>query len=155
MLAYRDSRVSRGIFIVFFLIVLGYAYFEARALLFGPTITIDSGTALNVQDSYVLITGTAAHIKSLAVDGEPIQVTEAGAFQEPYVLSPGLNRIVFDTKDKYGHATQKVVEIVYTPDSTSSPQATTSTTPTLSASSTAATASSTASTSSPDVAPRR
>lgn len=115
MLPYRDSRLTRVILIVFFLIVLGYAYYEARGLLFGPVIDLSSQTTTVVSTPYVLIQGQALRIASLSVDGEPIQVTETGAFQEPYVLSPGVNRIVFDAKDKYGHATEKVVEIVYTP----------------------------------------
>ena len=115
MLPYRDSRLTRIILVVFFLIVIGYAYYEARALLFGPTINISAGGMTTTADRYVLIQGQADHIASLAVDGQPIQVTETGAFKEPYVLAPGVNRIVFDAKDKYGNATQKVVEIVYNP----------------------------------------
>lgn len=127
MLPYRDSRLTRIALVIFFLIVIGYAYYEARALLFGPTIDISAQGMSATADQYVLIQGQADHIASLAVDGQPIQVTETGAFQEPYVLAPGVNRIVFDAKDKYGNATQKVVEIVYDPstpstDSTSSPR---------------------------------
>lgn len=119
MLPYRDSRLTRIALIIFFIVVIGYAYFEARGLLFGPMIDIPSQTMTETQDPYVLIQGQANRIASLSVDGEPLQVTEAGDFQEPYVLAPGVNRIVFDAKDKYGNATQKVVEIVYTPGATS------------------------------------
>ncbi len=125
MLPYRDSRLTRIALLVFFLVVVAYAYYEARGLLFGPTINISSEAMTETQSAYILIQGQANRIASLSVDGNPIQVTEAGAFKEPYVLAPGVNRIVFDAKDKYGNAVQKVIEIVYTPatDSTSSPQA--------------------------------
>jgi hypothetical protein len=118
MLPYRDSRLTKIALVLFFLIVLGYAYYEARGLLFGPSINFASTTATAVRTPYVIIQGRTAHIASLAVDGEPIQVTETGAFQEPYVLAPGVNRIVFDAKDKYGNAAEKVIEIVYTPSAT-------------------------------------
>jgi hypothetical protein len=158
MLPYRDSRLTRIILGIFFLIIIGYAYFEARGLLFGPSISFSSGISPVVQSSYIQIQGQANHIASLSVDGNPIQVTETGAFTEPYVLSPGDNRIVFDAKDKYGNTTEKVVEIVYTPSSTSTPPVV------IHASSTLPVASSTIpaedtlavpASSSPDVAPGR
>ena len=120
MLPYRDSKLSKLALGGFFLVVIGYAYFEARGLLYGPMISIPYQTTSMTDSPYVLIQGKADRISTLSVDGQPIQVTEAGAFQEPYVLSPGVNRIVFDAKDKYGNATQKIIEVVYTPSATSS-----------------------------------
>ena len=117
MLPYRDSHLTRTALIIFFLIVLMYGYFEARGLLFGPSITINSQTQ-EVHTSYTLISGHADRITSLSVDGEPIQVTVSGDFADPYILTPGLNRIVFDAKDAYNNTTEKVVEILYTPSAT-------------------------------------
>jgi hypothetical protein len=128
MLPYRDSRLTRIALVIFFVLVIAYAYYEAHGLLFGPTIDIPSQTMTATDSAYILIHGQANRISSLAVDGNPIQVTETGAFDEPYVLAPGVNRIVFDAKDKYGNNTQKIVEIVYTPttDSTASTASTSS-----------------------------
>jgi hypothetical protein len=142
MLPYRDSRLTRILVGIFFLIVLGYAYYEARGLLFGPSISISSGVPATAQTSYVLIQGETSHIASLSVDGNPIQVTQTGAFQEPYVLSPGVNRIIFDAEDKYGHTTEKIVEIVYMPSATSSQTMATTTISVMPATSTVETASS-------------
>lgn len=115
MLPYRDSRLTKIALVIFFLMVIGYAYFEARGLLYGPRINIASQTMTVTKDPYVLIEGRVDHIASLAVDGQSVPVTESGAFSEPYVLAPGVNRIIFDAKDKYGNGTRKVIEIVYTP----------------------------------------
>ena len=115
MLPYRDSRLTKIVLAMFFLMVIGYAYFEARGLLYGPRINIASQAMTVTENPYILIEGQVDHIASLAVDGQSISVTEAGVFSEPYVLAPGINRIIFDAKDKYGNDTQKVVEIVYTP----------------------------------------
>jgi hypothetical protein len=123
MLPYRDSRLTRIALAVFFLAVIAYAYYEARGLLFGPAIDISTQTIAATNSAYILIQGQANHIASLMVDGNPIQVTETGAFQEPYVLARGVNRIVFDAKDAYGNATEKVIEIVYTPSATTLPAA--------------------------------
>ena len=120
MLPYRDSRLTKVIVGIFFILVIIYAYFEARGLLFGPSISITSSKVATSSSQYVLIQGQATHIASLSVNGGAIQVTETGIFKEPYVLAPGANRIVFDAKDKYGHTTQKIVEIVYIPGASDS-----------------------------------
>lgn len=121
MLPYRDSRLTYIALGIFFLIVLGYAYFEAQGVLFGPSIAVTSQVT-EVHDPFIMIKGTAAHIASLSMNGKSIPVTESGAFEQPYLLSPGYNRIVLDARDKYGRGRSRAIEIVYTP-STSSGQA--------------------------------
>ena len=138
MLPYRDSRLTYIALGVFFLIVLGYAYYEARGLLFGPSITVSSSVT-EVHEPFILIKGQADRIASLSMNGKTVPVTEDGAFEEPYLLSPGYNRIVLDASDKYGRTRRQAIEIVYTPPATS--EATTSqTAATTSASSTPAVA---------------
>ena len=124
MLPYRDSRFTRIILIGFFIVVLGYAYFEGRGLLAGPTITV-SGRVMEVSEPFITIEGQAQRITSLSMNGKAIPVTEDGAFSEPYVLSPGYNRIVLDASDRYGKTTERVIEIVYV--ASSSPQTATTT----------------------------
>lgn len=119
MLPYRESWITRVVLGLFFLLVIVYAYFEARGLLFGPTITFSPFPSATTTP-YILIQGQATHIDALSADGAPIPITETGAFQEPYVLAPGANRIVFDAKDPYGNKTEKVIQIVYTPPATTS-----------------------------------
>lgn len=138
MLPYRDSRLTYIALGIFFLIVLGYAYFEAQGLLFGPSITVTS-TVTEVHEPFITIKGKAERIASLSMNGKTISVTEEGAFEEPYLLAPGYNRIALDARDKYGRSRSAAIEIVYTP-SISSGQAPTSS----SASPTAVDASSTA-----------
>lgn len=126
MLPYRDSRITTIAIVIFFVLVLGYAYFEARGLLYGPRISVSSETT-EVHDPFIQIKGTADRISSLSMNGKQINVTEGGAFDEPYLLSPGLNRIVLDATDKYGRRRSQVIQIVYTPPSTSSGQVATTT----------------------------
>lgn len=117
MIPYRTSRPVRIVLIVFFIIVLGYAYYEAQGILYGPQLTIATQLT-EVHEPYIVIKGKADRIASLSVDGSPIPVTESGVFEEPYLLAPGHNRITFDAKDTYGRNRATVVEIVYTPTST-------------------------------------
>lgn len=131
MLPYRDSRLTYIALGVFFVIVIGYAYYEARGLLFGPSITVSSGIA-ETHERFVTIKGKADRIASLSMNGKTIPVTEDGAFEEPYLLSPGYNRIVLDATDKYGRTRRQAIEIVYTPKSGSAPETTATSTATAS-----------------------
>src|SRR3989344_810889 len=128
MLPYRDSRITTIVIVVFFLLVLGYAYFEARGLLYGPRIVVNSETT-EVHDPFIEIKGTADRISSLSMNGKQISVTEGGVFNEPYLLSPGLNRIILDATDKYGRRRSQVIQIVYTPATASVPETTPTTLP--------------------------
>jgi len=127
MLPYRDSTITRVVLVVFFLLVVGYGYFEAQGLLFGPSIT--TGTSVTeVHDPFVKIQGKADRISSLSMNGKQVTVTEDGAFSEPYLLAEGTNRIVLDARDTYGRTTRKVITIVYTPSATITPQTVTTST---------------------------
>ncbi len=112
MLPDRDSILTKSALLIFFLIIIAYAFFEARGLLLGPRISINPYKT-PVRDSFVRITGHADHITSITVGGTAIPITVDGAFEEPYVLSPGLNHITFEAKDKYGNITHSTAEIVY------------------------------------------
>ena len=109
---YRDSKITKVILVVFFVLVIGYAYFEAQGFLFGPAITVYSNVA-EAHDPFIRIQGRADRISSLSMNGRQISVTEGGAFDEPYLLAEGDNRITLDASDKYGRTRQRVIEIVY------------------------------------------
>ena len=117
MLPYRDSKITKVALLIFFLLVLAYGYFEAQGFLFGPSISIPSGVT-EVHQPYISIKGNAQRISSLAMNGKQIAVTEDGSFNEPYLLAPGDNRIVLDATDKYGRTRRQVIEVVYTPGTT-------------------------------------
>jgi hypothetical protein len=114
MLPYRDSRITQIALGIFFILIIGYAYFEGRGMLYGPSIDVPT-TIQQATDPFILVKGTAERISSLTMDGKPVAVTEAGKFSEPYLLSPGLNRIILDAKDKYGRSRQEIIQVVYTP----------------------------------------
>lgn len=117
MLPYRDSRITRIALGIFFVLLLGYAYFEARGILFGPSISVTSGLT-EVRDPLITIAGQAEHISSLSMNGKDVAVTEDGVFSEPYLLSAGYNRITLQARDKYGRSRTKTIEVIYTPRNT-------------------------------------
>lgn len=118
MLPYYDSRLTRIILAVFFVALAGYAYYEIRGLLSGPAIQIDN-RVMEVHDPFITIEGSAKRIASLSMNGKTIPVTEDGSFSEGYLLTTGYNRIVLEARDRYGNATARELEIVYTPSASS------------------------------------
>jgi len=107
-------------------LVIAYAYYEAQGFLFGPSIEVPNART-EVSDQFITIAGKAERIASLSMNGKDVAVTADGAFSEPYLLAPGVNRIVLQAKDKYGRTTSKVLEIVYTPAAASTMSATSTT----------------------------
>lgn len=121
MLPYRDSRLTKITFGIFFVVVIAYAYFEVRGLLYGPHLVITSSTQ-TTHESYTVITGHADHIASLSMLGAPVALTTEGSFAVPYLLAPGNNHITFEARDSYGNVRSENIEIVYiTPIATSTP----------------------------------
>ena len=123
MLPYRDSKLTKAALGIFFLIIIGYAYFEARGFLYGPRISVPQ-TIQEVHEPFILVKGTAQHISELRMNGKAIPVTESGDFEEPYLLTEGLNRIILDAKDKYGRNQQEIMQIVYVASSSTTPDTT-------------------------------
>ncbi len=113
MRPYRDSRLTYIVLGLFFLVVLGYAYYAAQGILFGPLISVVSEVE-ETREPFILVQGQADRIASLSMNGRTISVTEAGVFEEPYLLAPGYNRIVLDAVDLYGRKSNQVIEIIYT-----------------------------------------
>lgn len=115
MLPYRDSRITRIVLVVFFLLIAAYAYYEGRGLLYGPVIEVEDSSPVEVSDSFITIEGGTRRISALLLNGKSIPVTEDGDFSEGYVLAPGYNHITLSARDRWGKTTERVLEIIYTP----------------------------------------
>ena len=117
MLPYRHSPLSQIALVVFFIIAIMYGAYEARRVVLGPQITIATDIA-EVHEAYIIIKGGTAHIAELRINGSPVAVSEDGAYAQSYLLAPGVNRIMFDARDKYGATAHREIAIVYTPVAT-------------------------------------
>lgn len=113
MLPYH-SHFSTVLVGLFFVLVLGYAYFEARGALYGPRIILPPEAQL-VHDPFITIRGKAERITELRMNGSPVAVTEDGIFEEPHLLAEGYNRIVFEASDRYNNKSTEIIEIIYEP----------------------------------------
>lgn len=108
----RDSRFVRLILIIFFVLAVGYAAYEAQGLLYGPRIHLESG-AFTSDISFVSIKGRTERISELRINGKTVSVRENGEFYEPYLLAPGSNRIILEARDARGRTAVEMLDIVY------------------------------------------
>ena len=109
------SKLTKYFFALFVLIVLAYAYYEARNMLYGPQIVLDSEEAITVDEELVEISGTVKNVVEITLDGRIVFIDDTGMFAEKLLLAEGLNRFAFEAQDKFGRETREVLEIVYQP----------------------------------------
>jgi hypothetical protein len=116
MIPYKNNKVVIAVLGLFFLLILIYAYFEARNILFGPKILIKTPEeGMVVSENFVTILGKAENINEIWMNGRSIPVTEDGIFEEGLLLTEGYNRIFLLAKDKLGREATESIDIVYTP----------------------------------------
>ena len=116
----RDSRFVRIILFIFFALALAYAIYEARGVLAGPVIHLTDDVR-TTSEQYTSIAGRAERITELRLNGQTITVTEEGAFDEPFLLAPGANRLILEARDARGRVAVRTLDIVFTPDADSPP----------------------------------
>jgi hypothetical protein len=67
-----------------------------------------------VNTEWLNITGkTEAAVASLTINGKLVDVAANGNFQNNIRLSPGINTIVIESKDRAGNSAQEVMTVVY------------------------------------------
>jgi len=94
------------------LALIGYGFFEARRLITGPVITIESplsGTA--TSSSSVVVRGTAKNIAFLTINDRPAFTDEEGRFAERVSAPPGYTIFTVRGKDRFGRESSKQVHI--------------------------------------------
>ena len=110
-------KIAKYLFGVFVIVVLIYAFFEARNLLYGPQINLGTTGAITVHAELVEISGTVKNVSEITLDGRPVLIDDTGAFTERLLLARGLNRFDFRAKDRFGRSRKEVLEIVFIPES--------------------------------------
>lgn len=93
--------------------VVGYALFQARKIVSGPSIKVETPqNGQIVHENPIEVTGIAKNINSISLDDRAIFIDEKGVFREKLLLYPGYNIIEIDAKDRFGKKTTKMIEVV-------------------------------------------
>ncbi|OGG47484.1 hypothetical protein A3D66_00265 [Candidatus Kaiserbacteria bacterium RIFCSPHIGHO2_02_FULL_50_9] len=112
---WENRRLLRfALLIITGLGMAGYALFEARFLIQGPVVTIDTPrNGQSVSVPLVEIAGKAKNISDITLNDRKIFVDEQGYFHEQLLLFYGYNILTLTAHDRFGRETQKVLELVY------------------------------------------
>lgn len=99
---------------IFFILILIYAFFISRDLIFGVQIrNVNLTDGATVTNSIIKLTGNAKNAIRLTLDGREISVDLQGNFNETIALLPGYNIINIKAKDKFGNVDEKNYKLMF------------------------------------------
>ena len=98
---------------LFAVALLAYGLFEARHLLAGPVLIIESPRLGQASEALVTLAGSTKNIADIALNGRKIFVDGEGRFREQLLLSYGYNILTLSARDRFGRETEKTLELVY------------------------------------------
>jgi hypothetical protein len=107
------NKIKIVCFFVFFLLIVVYALFRSKDLIFGVKIrNVDIVNGATVTDPNLDITGNARNAINLTLDGREISVDQQGNFNESIALLPGYNIISIRAQDKFGDVDEKNYQLI-------------------------------------------
>ncbi|MCR4334531.1 MAG: hypothetical protein NUV47_02285 [Patescibacteria group bacterium] len=99
---------------LFFVIIVGYSFYQSRNIIKGPTMTIfEPENGAFFDHSSIIIQGQSTNSVEISINNRNIFIDENGIFKEKYLLSQGNNIITILAKDKFGGVIKKTLELVY------------------------------------------
>lgn len=104
---------KRALVLLLCVLGIGYALFQGRQLLLGPQLTLTEKPDILQTERLVVLSGTAANISAIAVNGRPVVTDQAGHFSIPVVLSNGYNVVTLSARDRYGREVRHSLPFVY------------------------------------------
>lgn len=103
------ARIAIGAVLV---ALAAYGLMEARPLLLGPRIVLDSPVDGSVSpDGFVDVSGTAYRTQSLTLDGAPLLIDESGKFHTLLTFPSGGVILSLTAADRFGR-THRVTRTV-------------------------------------------
>ena len=110
------ERLLKISFIVLFAIgFAGYACFQARNLIQGPSVVLQSEPEIVQTERAITLVGTAENVVVLRLNGREIHTNEAGVFEHTLVLENGYTIMTIEAEDRYGRKTNLTRTFVYKP----------------------------------------
>ena len=105
--------MRRTLVIVFFVLLIAYALFQARFVILGPRIQIDSPKDNSTLTSNVLVvSGRAENVAYLSLDGRQIYTDKDGNWSEKLIAPEGISILELAARDRFGRETEKTIRVV-------------------------------------------
>lgn len=111
------SLIQIGVIAIVLLCVLTYVVFQARFLILGPQIVLESEPTEIHNERQIVLAGKAANISRLWLNDRPIFTDAQGNFSETLTLENGYTISTIRAQDRYGRATTIRRTFVYIPAS--------------------------------------
>ena len=106
--------LARALMISILGIIIFYAYFQSRAIIAGPQLSIiEPQHGSSATSSLVTVRGIAIHAKEITIQGRPILIDLQGNFTEKLLLADGYNIIELTATDTQGRQIKKLLELTY------------------------------------------
>lgn len=108
----NQKRMKFVIFSLAILLLSSYSLFQAKNLILGPVLSIDtpvSGETLN--ESVITVTGKARNISHITLNDSAIYVDEKGSFKEKMIIPSGYSIIKLSVTDRFGRTETKLIEV--------------------------------------------
>ena len=113
-------HIRRWIFAGLVLAVSGYFVYEARDLIFAPTLEIFEPASVSgmpkdfaeISATHLRITGRTDPFLKVWISGREAQADEKGFFEDNIPVWPGYNEIGIKVSDKFGNETRKILKVV-------------------------------------------
>jgi len=100
--------------IAFFVVGVGYIYFQSADFIQGPVVVIDSPqNGASVAHPLVTIEGHVKHIARFTLNGLQIFADSNGHFEEQLLLAPGYTIMSIEGHDRFNRNTESTLELVY------------------------------------------
>jgi hypothetical protein len=108
-----NISLKQSLTVAFLVIIALYALFQARYIILGPVVSLDSPKDGSVAtSSLVIVTGTAKNVTFISLDDRPIFLDEKGNFSEKLLVPSGLSTIIVKARDRFGRETERITRIV-------------------------------------------
>lgn len=103
-----------SIFFIFSLLIILYAFYRTKALVFGVKIQdVSIAERDQTRDGIMKVKGSAENALKLYLDGREIPIDEKGNFEDTVALLPGYNMMVIQAEDKFGHKDEKYYKLTF------------------------------------------
>lgn len=100
--------------LVFFILILSYAFYRSHDLIYGVKIkNVNISDGETFTDPVLHLTGNAKNAVNLTLNGREITIDQSGNFNETIALLLGYNIVDIKAKDKFGYNDEKIYKLIY------------------------------------------
>ena len=108
-----EIKPRYGFLTLLFILLSLYSLYQARFLILGPQVWIESHTdGQVVESSIIMLAGRAQNVAWISLNDHQIFTDEKGGWNEKLIVSSGTSIMTLKARDRFGRETSKSVRVV-------------------------------------------